>query len=126
MRIFNNANTIVSDIIVLDKELTLKEIELYSKYDIKPKNVVSDINQPHSIVKRGEDGMVRGLIDFGYEMKGTLKYQSNIVADCIYIGKTSDNLFKLYISTVSKAWTKGTDVPDSSFKEFSYKYLREG
>lgn len=123
MRYLFDANTIISEAIILDKELSMEEILNYSNYDIKAPDINTGAIEPFKKIRRNSFGEIENTIRTGYPFKGNIKDTDMITAGSIYYGKINNKLVKV-LATETKAWVIGTEVADISMKEFTIKLLR--
>lgn len=126
MKIFNQANTIIKEMILINEDnyLTPDKIALLSREDVDFNMPIIPETEdvPNSIQTRDEFGNIRNTVEYGYPHGGLLRNQTSIKADTIYTGTVDGKLVDV-LSTVDKAWTLGTILPDSSMRPFTVKEL---
>lgn len=126
MKIFNQANTIIKEMILINEDdyLTPDKIALLSREDVEfEKPIITETEEiPNSIQSRDEFGKIRNSVEYGYPFGGYLRDQKQIKANTVYVGTLNGKLVDV-LATVDKPWTLGTILPDSSMQPFTIKTL---
>lgn len=125
MEFLKGFNVTCSSVLLLNRELTAKEINLYSKYDIKIPSKGEVYPVPYSKVRNTANGMHYAEVKYGFPYGGYLASQKNITANTLYKAQIHDanNKIDLVLATETKAWREGVSIPDASFKIFDNKTL---